>query len=75
MTNENNKIMFRADDDTKAVLDALDELATQLFHETGEHLGPGVFPFKSVIIRKAIRVAAPEIRAGLLEEGIPYLRV
>lgn len=74
LVTENNKMMFRADEATLLTLERLNTLAEEKFRAGEEHLGPGVYPFKSAIIRKALAIAAPAVQQGLEEEGIVFLR-
>jgi hypothetical protein len=64
---------FRAEQETVKILDELNNLAVQRHREDNVKLGPGQFPFRSQIIRKALQIAAPAIRSGLEEEGVLFL--
>jgi len=64
---------FRADAETVTTLDELNDLAVKRHQEDDVKLGPGQFPFKSQIIRRALQIAAPAIRSGLKEEGVLFL--
>lgn len=73
MAQNSDTMHFKTDPDTVALLEALDDFAKKRFHEDDVKLGPGQYPFKSAILRKSLRIAAPAIRSGLEREGVEFL--
>lgn len=73
MKPDSKLINFIADEATRATLDELNTVAEARYREEDVTLGPGQYPFKSQILRKALQVAAPVIRKGLTREGIAFL--
>lgn len=73
VTRQEALVNFMADEATAITLDELNDLAKDRYREDGTKLGPGQFPFKSQILRKALQIAAPAIRTGLKEEGVLFL--
>ena len=73
MGNQDPLVNFTADTKTVTLLDELNDLAKRRHREEKTVLGPGQYPFKSQILRRALEIAAPAIRMGLKEEGVVFL--